>query len=102
MIHRSFLICLKMNDHTQGLKRMGGCNGGGEEVDKEQSRSLRDERESTGDEYALEQPSKMLCRKWESIFRRRKAVCFTIFLLLKHFIGFTLYLRSTLQSPMFL
>lgn len=75
---------------------------GGEEVDKEQSRSLRDERESTGDEHALEQPSKMLCRKWESIFRRRKAVCFTIFLLLKHFIGFTLYLRSTLQSPMFL
>lgn len=49
---------------------------GGEEVDKEQSRSLRDERESTADEHALEQPSKMLYRKWESIFRRRKAVCF--------------------------
>lgn len=51
---------------------------GGEEVDKEQSRSLRYERESTADEHALEQPSKMLCRKWESIFRR-KAVRFTIF-----------------------
>lgn len=52
---------------------------GGEEVVEEQSRSLRDERESTADEHALERPSKMLCREWESIFRRRKAVCFTIF-----------------------